>query len=320
QEQIHAAYGQYTAWTGTKEEPTWKYNLGLRAEQVWNNGEIQNVSEIFANEYFNLFPSASLFYYTPKRNSWKLSYSRRITRPGLGQLNPFTDITDSLNQRAGNPRLKPELIHSMEFGYNHTTPKSSLSLTTFYRIRNHAIFPYTVLDENGVAFTQPLNFGHAKTLGFEAIAVYNPFSFWSLNFSFSGYELRIDDEGPATEVSNDILSWSAKLINDFMLFKDCRLQITGNYTSPIAIPQGETVAVYYMDIGLQQKLMKGKGRVGLVVTDVFNTQEYGLITGDHNFYFSRVFKLDTRAVMLTFGYTFGTSFKEKLMENRFKND
>lgn len=39
-----------------------------------------------------------------------------------------------------------------------------------------------------------------------------------------------------------------------------------------------------------------------------------------DFNFSRIFKVDTRAVLLTFAYTFGTSFKEKLMENKFSND
>jgi len=39
-----------------------------------------------------------------------------------------------------------------------------------------------------------------------------------------------------------------------------------------------------------------------------------------NFRSERVFKIDTRAVLLTFAYTFGTSFKEKLMENKFLND
>jgi outer membrane cobalamin receptor len=61
--------------------------------------------------------------------------------------------------------LQPELIHSMEVGYNHSLQKASLSITGFNRIRNNAIFPYTVLDENGVAFTQPLNFGTANTFG-----------------------------------------------------------------------------------------------------------------------------------------------------------
>ena len=319
-EQIHAAYAQYIGWTGDKQDPTWKYNLGLRAEQVWNHGETANESDHYKNNYFNLFPSANLFFYTPKKNNFKLSYSRRINRPGLGQLNPFIDITDSLNQRGGNPHLKPELIHSLEFGYNHSLQKASLSFSAFYRLKNHAILPYTILDSNGVAFTQPFNFGNANTYGMEAIATYNPASFWSMNFSLSAYELRIYDSGDVADIATNQISWYTKLINNFTLWKDGRLQVTGIYTSPVAVPQGTSIAIYNVDLGFQQKIMKGKGRLGLSITDLFNTQKSGLITSDYNFYFKRTSKLDTRAVMLTFGYTFGSSFKEKLMENKFKND
>jgi outer membrane receptor protein involved in Fe transport len=319
-EQIHAVYGQYIGWTGEKETPKWKYSIGLRAEQVWNDGATESESAEFKNDYFNIFPSTSLFYYTKDQNNFKLSYSRRINRPGLGQLNPFTDITDSLNQRAGNPRLKPELIHSMELAYYQSWQKASLSIVSFYRLRNNAILPYTILDENGVAFTQPLNFGKAYTLGAEAIATLNVYSAWAVNFSISAYEFNIDDEGSVANIATNQINWYTKLINNFSLFKGGKLQIIGNYTSPVTIPQGESVAVYFVDIGFQQRIMKGKGRLGLTATDIFNTQEYGFITSDYNFDFSRVFKLDTRAIMLTFGYTFGTSFKENLMENRFKND
>ena len=319
-EQIHAIYSQYTGWTGEKETPQWKYTVGLRAEQVWNNGDTETKSTEFDNEYFNLFPSASLTYYTKSQNNFKISYSRRINRPGLGQLNPFTDITDSLNQRAGNPKLKPELIHSVELGYYQTWQKASLSIASFYRHRNNAILPYTILDENGVAFTQPLNFGRAYTLGVEAITTLNVSSAWDVNFSISAYEFNISDKGSVADMATNQINWYAKLINNFTLFKGGKLQIIGNYTSPVTIPQGESVAVYFVDMGFQQRIMKGKGRLGLTVSDVFNTQEYGFVTSDYNFDFSRVFKLDTRAVMLTFGYTFGTSFKDNLMENRFKND
>ena len=319
-EQIHAVYAQYIGWTGDKQDPVWKYNFGLRAEKVWNHGETINESDKFNNEYFNLFPSANLFYYTPKKNNFKLSYSRRINRPGLGQLNPFIDITDSLNQRGGNPHLKPELIHSLELGYHHAVPKGSLSFTTFYRLKNRAMLAYTVLDANGVAFTQPFNFGNATTLGVEAIATYNPFTSWSMNFSLSAYELRIYDSGDVADISTRQTSWYSKLINNFTLWKDARLQVAGNYTSPVASPQGKSIAIYNVDLGFQQKVMNGRGRLGLSLTDIFNTQKSGLIASDYNFHFKRSSKLDTRAIMLTFGYTFNSSFKEKLMENRFKND
>jgi outer membrane receptor protein involved in Fe transport len=319
-EQIHAAYAQYISWTGDKQDPVWKYNFGLRAEQVWNHGETINESDKFDNNYFKLYPSANLFYYTPKKDNFKLSYSRRINRPGLGQLNPFIDITDSLNQHGGNSHLKPELIHSLELGYNHAISKGSLSLATFYRLKNNAILQYIILDNNGVALSQPRNFGNASTVGMEAIATYNPFSFWSLNFSFSAYELRIYNSGDAIDISNNQLSWYSKLINNFTLWKDARLQVAANYTSPVAIPQGTTFAIYNVDLGFQQKVMKGKGRLGFSFTDIFNTQRSGATTSDFNFEATRKSKLDTRAIMLTFGYTFNSTFKEKLMENKFRND
>jgi hypothetical protein len=104
------------------------------------------------------------------------------------------------------------------------------------------------------------------------------------------------------------------------MWKDSRLQLAGNYTSPIAIPQGEQIAVYFVDLGFQQKIMKGQGRLGLTVTDIFNTQKGGSKTSDSNFTFIRTSKLDTRAIMVTFGYTFRSTFRENLMENKFKNE
>ncbi|MBD0294529.1 MAG: outer membrane beta-barrel protein, partial [Flavisolibacter sp.] len=70
----------------------------------------------------------------------------------------------------------------------------------------------------------------------------------------------------------------------------------------------------------QQKLFKGKAAIGLVITDIFNTQRSGFtaITADFNYY--RHFKVDTRALLLTFTYSFKSLAKEELLENKFSND
>lgn len=319
-EQIHALYMLYTGWTGEKQSPRWKYSFGLRAEQVWNSSNTELKPSKFKNEYFNLFPSINLIYYTEKRNMARLSYSRRINRPSFGQLLPFTDITDSLNQRSGNPELKPELAHSVDLSYNHSFKKGSFMISAFYRNTSNVILPYTTLDSNGVAFTLPINFGNAATYGLEGILIYNPFSFWNINLNVSGYDLRINANGSSPDIQRNQFVYFTKLINNFSVWKNGRVQLTANYTSPVAIPQGERVAVYFADIGFQQKIMKGQGRLGLSVTDIFNTQQSGFRTSDSNFKFSRIFKIDTRAVMLTFGYTFKSTFKENIMENKFKNE
>ena len=108
--------------------------------------------------------------------------------------------------------------------------------------------------------------------------------------------------------------------DDFIPWKKSKLQVIGVYNAPTATLQGNRIAVYNVDIAFQQKIGNDKARFGLIVTDIFNTQKNGFIWNTPDFNFSRIFKVDARAVLLTFAYTFGTSFKEKLMENKFSND
>jgi hypothetical protein len=54
-EQINAVYGLLNSFIGDKENPKWKYNLGLRAENVSNTGATKNNSDRFNNDYLKLF-------------------------------------------------------------------------------------------------------------------------------------------------------------------------------------------------------------------------------------------------------------------------
>ncbi len=319
-EQVHAAYIQFRSFTGDKEKPSWKYDVGLRGEQVWNNGQAATNNVSFSNNYFNLFPTANISYYKTPDEFLKLSYSRRINRPGLGQLNPFIDITDSLNKHGGNPYLKPELVHSLEWGYNKEWSKLSVYTTLFYRNATNTIRQFTVLFPNGVALTQPVNIGNATTYGLENIIIARPFHKYDVNLSLSFFQQHINGTNLDKAAVNDAFSWYGKLINNFVLWTGAKLQVTGIYNSPLATPQGKRIAIYNVDLGFQQKLGKGNGRLGFIVTDVFNTQKNGFQMNAADFSYNRTSKSDTRALLVTFAYTFGASFKEKLMENSFSND
>lgn len=48
-----------------------------------------------------------------------------------------------------------------------------------------------------------------------------------------------------------------------------------------------------------------------------NLRLYKIVHGSRK---RRIFKIDSRAIMLTFAYTFNSAFKENLMENKFKNE
>lgn len=315
-EWVNAFYIQYKKNTDTK----WDYEIGLRAEQTHNNGLVKSLGVDFENNYFNLFPTVNIGYNIAGNQSIRISYGKRINRPSLGQLNPFTDITDSLTQRSGNPKLLPEISNNLELGYSKDLKKGSFLSKIYYRNSQNSILPFTVLRNDGVLFTQPLNAGTTQTTGIETIFTIEPNRFWQTNWSISLFNQQIDAKNINAEALNAVLSWNTKWINDFTLWNKAKLQVIGVYNSPTATIQGNRIAVYNVDAAFQQKFWKDKARFGLIVTDIFNTQKNGFIWETKNFNFSRVFKVDSRAVLLTFAYTFGTTFKEKLMENKFTNE
>lgn len=319
-EQINAVYGLLNSFTGDKENPKWKYNLGLRAEQVSNNGKTQNNSDNFSNHYLKLFPAASLQMNLATDEFVKIGYSKRINRPDLDDLNPFVDITDALNPHGGNPYLKPEIIHIAEMSYNKEWSKYSFSANAFYRNATDAIRQYAVLQDNGVILLQPRNIGSTVTYGLETIFSLKPAAFYDANISVTAFQQRIDASNLTQDVVNNAFSWYGKIINNFVPWKGGKLQIIGNYNSALATAQGKRIPVYNVDMGFQQKLGKGNARLGLVVTDLFNTLESGYKNNTLLFTNNRTSKSDTRALMITFAYTFKSDFKEKLLENQFSTE
>lgn len=319
-EQVHAVYATYKSSFGTKEKQNWKYDLGIRAEQIFNNGNTQNNTTKFTNQYLKLFPNASLVYYSKPEVYFKLSYGKRINRPGLGQLNPFTDITDSLNPHSGNPNLKPEIIHALEFGYNKEWGSASFSSNLFYRYAVNTIRQYAQLQPNGASLLYPVNIGSTITYGVENIISVKAAAFYDFNASLSLFQQQLNGNNISTDAVQSAFGWNAKLINNFVPWANSKLQVMGNYNSSLATPQGKRIAQYFADIGFQQKLGKRNARMGLTVTDIFNTFKSINISNTSAFSNYRNSKADTRAFIITFAFFFKSAFKEKLLENKFSTD
>jgi len=169
---------------------------------------------------------------------------------------------------------------------------------------------------------QPQNIGNTVTYGLETIFSFKPISFYDGNISLTAFQQNINAGNlPQSEdVVSSAFSWYGKIINNFTPWKGGKLQVIGNYNSAVATAQGKRIPIYNVDMGFQQKLGKSNARLGLVVTDMFNTLESGYKNNTLLFRNSRTSKSDTRALMLTFAYTFRSDFKEKLLENQFSTE
>lgn len=319
-ENINAAYLLYKSFLGAADKPKLKYEFGLRAENVSNVGETQTLSTHFTNNYFKLFPTANLSYFTNPDAFWKISYGKRINRPRLGQLNPFVDVTDALNPHSGNPNLKPEIIHALEVGYNREWDNVTLSTNLFYRYSQNTIWNYFQQRADGTVLNLPVNIGTASSYGFENVFTAKATKFYDLNLSLTLFQQMLNGSNISTDAVQNSFNWYGKLINNFLIGKGGKMQIIGNYNSAETTPQGKLFALYNVDFGFQQKLGKGNARMGLIIVDVFNTLKSGSLSTTADFISNRTQKADTRAVMLTFAYTFRSAFKEKLLENKFSKE
>jgi outer membrane receptor protein involved in Fe transport len=319
-EQVHGVYALYSNRLGKQADSKWKYNLGLRAEQVNNNGHNANNSNSFINNYLKIFPTASITHSFAENANLKLSYGKRINRPSLEQLNPFKDITDTLNPHSGNPFLKPEIIHAFELAYTTSGAKYTLSSNMYYRYSVNAIRGYAQLQGNGANLILPINIGTAIIYGWENMATYKFNALYDANASISLFQQKIKGSDGNTQILNDAFGWNGKLINNFLIHKKNKLQCIANYNAALITPQGKRIAQYFVDMGYQQKLGKGNARLGITVVDIFNNLKSGYVNSSIQFTNQRVSKADTRAIMLTYAYTFKSAFKEKLLDNQFSRE
>ena len=318
-EDVQAAYAQIKNEIGEK-GTGWQYEIGLRAELVNNQGQTVDRSTQISNNYLKIFPTTQIQYKVNESTSWKFTYGKRINRPGLGQLNPFIDITDVLNPHSGNPNLKPEIIDAFEFGYAKEFENYSLSSSLFTRHSVNTIRAFYQQQADGSVLNKPMNIGTADSYGLENMLIGKPATFYDFNASLTLFEQELNASNILTDAVQKSFNWYGKLINNIATGKSSKLQIIGNYNSAATTPQGRLIALYNIDLGFQQKLGKGNSRISIILVDAFNTLKSGSSNFTSTFTTERTQKADTRAIMITFAHSFKSAFKEKLLENKFSKE
>ena len=159
--------------------------LGLRGEYSQTRtkslayGQGKGDVPFFDDDYFSLFPSVFLSYALPKNNELQVNYTRRISRPWGGQLNSFTNISDSANISFGNPLLSPEFSNAFELNYIKTWEAHTLSFSGYYRSTNDVIQRIRFLEDN-IMKTTFENIAKTRAAGIELVGKNKLFDFWEI--------------------------------------------------------------------------------------------------------------------------------------------
>ncbi|MDX1909461.1 MAG: TonB-dependent receptor [Bacteroidia bacterium] len=300
QDQIHAVYG-----TWADKWKKWSYKAGVRVEQTWINFELKTTGETFDNALLNVFPSAYLAYDIGDRKQFLLNYSRRINRPNARSLNPFTDYSDPLNLRFGNPYLRPEFINSYEAGYVHYWGAASVNATLYYRDIQQAFTRFVTVDSLGVSRVTQQNLGSARNYGVDMVYNTTIGKVWSLMASANVFRSDLDATNLGVTSIQGAWVGNFRLNNTLRLPQDIDVQVTGYYNTPQNTPQGRMIPRTAVDVSVRKKIAKGKGNLALAVTDVFDTQQFGMSASDLTFSQSFIRKRESRIGTLSFTWRFG---------------
>ncbi len=158
--QTYAAYSTYQFGLGD-----WLFQPGLRAEDYRREVASQGIETVRGDLRF--FPTLHA------RRSWAwfdvdLSYTRRIRRPDISELDPAVRFTDATHASQGNPDLAPATTDAYEANFTHQGRNRLFSVTLYDRL-NHDIFSPFVSQAGSLTLSTTVNAGESEERGFQAI-------------------------------------------------------------------------------------------------------------------------------------------------------
>ncbi len=320
---IHALYATYG-----KNYEKWSYQLGARLES-YQVEAIFNDVKVFEDDIFTVYPSAYLTYTPGEKNSYQLSYSRRVDRPGLNQVNPIREWSTPRITSRGNPELDPQFTNSIEFNYTRKLTGGSITAGTFYRLINDEINQTLLADptvEEGQILTFE-NFDNNSAYGIEISSNYRPTKWWNFNASFDLYAqtqkgivedvVEVNGVDEIVQVSSEVdaVVYNFRINNNFKATKNLTFQIFGFYRGEQEGIQFKTKPFYFVNTGARYNFLGGKGTASINFNDIFNTMRFRF-SGDFPFEQNGQFQGETQTVFLGLSYRFGSGKNRKVRRKR----
>lgn len=306
QEENYAGYLSYTKTFGEH----WETKAGLRYEHT--NAESSTPSSALENKYNygQWFPSAYVSYKEDK-NVFSFSYSRRINRPSMGNLNPFRWYSNPYSYSSGNPLLTPAYINNWELGY---TFNNKFSTSVYYLRMKNAFGQISAIDDISQISTY-LNYYNNNFWGLNASYTDTFFKFWETSISMNA-SLQNSSVFNVDAETQKGSSFSYSINNTFTLNKNKTLVFFLNYSHSLAYKNVNSYFQAFPELtsGLKVSLMEKKLQINATVTNIFAQRYRGeFYFSDNTQYMNNYW--DGRSFRLSVNYTFGSSKKKISKKN-----
>lgn len=239
---------------------------GLRGEYTGTLANQVTLNSKIRRHYFDLFPNVFLNYPLSEKHHSRLTYSRRIARPGDHDVNVFRGYEDPFNYWEGNPYLRPSKTHVLEAGYSYD---NRLFTTLSYNNGSDVIMSIARVGEQiGETLAKPENVGSFVNYGISLMYNTSLNSWWEvsnyLNAFHNEYKGRFGD----TVLDNSANSWSANTRHTLRFTDDMVLEGAAYYRSGTASGIRMTAPAYGVDLSIGKSFWAKKLTVKVAGTGI----------------------------------------------------
>jgi ferric enterobactin receptor len=300
-ERVNAVYAVLSRSAGKLD-----VQAGLRAEHA-SRDFVLGDGERYPHDYTSLFPSGVISYKLNEQSQARLSYSRRIRRPGQQELNPFPVFFDVQNVFFGNPLLDPEYTDAIELGLQRSGSLGSIQFTPFYRQTRDVIRvdinTADTLAGREVTSISFRNLDTSRSWGADMNGQVRAGKLTGLA-SLNIFKV-VTDGGSASSLSSDAVSWMGRLNGSYTATPGTTVQATYFYRAPMNFERGRFSGTSAAGLSIRQKLPRDNAFITLRASDIFNTSRFRAEVGDDHIIQLTDRTFASRALHLSLQYNMG---------------
>ena len=308
---VYSAYLTYGKAFGL-----WSFQAGLRSEQVGTESSLKTpLDSTYNTDYFKLYPTLHLNYKLDEYSSIMASYTRRVNRPRFNALNPFPKYSDPYNLRMGNPFLRPEFVNSFELGYQKFSRGTNFTSSIYAKDVNDLQRRFVEVDSNNVTTVTQRNLNGSLDVGFEFMLSKQVSKSFNFMLSSNAYYSKMNASNLTSDFNESMFGMRSSF-NTSWNKNGHKIQVSGWVRPGSNVTQGRMKTMFSSDIAYSKPIFSDQGKLTVRISDVFNTQRFGIDTNGRNFDQSFEYDRLSRYLTVNLSYNFGDQTNSRQQRRR----